>query len=104
MTIKIAKLDEQFATREFVNSATVINAYERSGRRELELIDFADFNAGTDPADLLRELRTLGVKKFTVSSNWSGLVNTMKNLVDAGAELDGMTTLRTGDAAFILSI
>ena len=64
-----------------------------------KLLDLDDVIWNTDPPEIVDTLKRMGETQFTVSSRMSSLVQTLMELSKLGAEIIGMTEVKSRYAA-----
>ena len=68
----------------------IFREYCDSKQRGNDCIDFSDAIWETDVEPLLREMRTNGIDRFSLSSTWSGAVDTAWLFQQNGCTLEGL--------------
>ena len=87
----IDTLEQQIATREQVNSTTLLRAYIAARESGNELLDFSENIFGSDLPGLTSELDALGISEFTISVRQSDMAATLIQITEQGWELAGLT-------------
>lgn len=71
------------------------NKYVDAKNRGNQHIDFGDIPEASEIPAFVDVLRKTGVKHFTVSSGWSGLVDRMWALCSSGCKIEGMVEIQS---------
>ena len=74
-------------------NATVFAAYRNLEYTGNEDLDFADTIWDHDIAEIAETLRENGIKEFTISSTFSGLIETLAAFEKEGIKMAGQTRL-----------
>ena len=75
----------------------LFNKYYDAHLRLNQYIDFQDCPCEEEIPHLVNSLRECGVKHITISSGWSGLVDRMWALCNAGCIIEGMVEINSRD-------
>lgn len=87
----IDTLEQQIATREQVNSTTLLRAYISTQEAGNELLDFSEVILDNDLPGFTDELDQIGVTEFTISARQSDMAATLVRITEQGWELVGLT-------------
>ena len=87
----IDALEQQIATREQVNSSTLLRAYIATQEAGNELLDFSEYISDTALPGFTDELDSAGVTEFTISARQSDMAATLIEITEQGWELVGLT-------------
>lgn len=87
----IDALEQQIATREQVNSSTLLRAYIATQEAGNELLDFSEYIFDTALPGFTDELDSAGVTEFTISARQSDMAATLIEITEQGWELVGLT-------------
>ena len=68
-------------------------AYIWSKESDNELSNFSDVIWDYDIKDIIEDCKKFGVKEFTISSTFSGLINTIAKFEEFGCVLDGIVKI-----------
>ncbi len=99
--MKTIELLEEMAARkvryeeEDIN-ATFGQAYFSAKRDGNETINFPEVIWTNDIPNITENLERFGIKEFTISSNFSGLIETLAEFEKHGFKMDGLTTVNAG--------
>lgn len=74
---------------------TLFLAYNRSKEAENELIDFDEVIWDYDIPEIAETLREEGITEFTISSTFSGLIETLASFEKNAILMNGLTTVKT---------
>ncbi len=96
----IENAKEETTWKELGIHHTLGQAYIYSMKAGNELPNFDDIIWDEDIETILADCRRLGVKEFTISSTFSGLIETMARLQEQGCTLDGIVKIYEKDTHF----
>lgn len=85
--------EELSASEENVNT-TLYWAYRSSKDRNLETLDFSDVIWDRDIPQILETLKAEGLEEFTISSTFSGLLETIWGFEQLGCRMEGLVQVR----------
>ncbi|MBR5091034.1 MAG: hypothetical protein IK093_16540 [Ruminiclostridium sp.] len=101
---KIAKFDdlmmrarsgEDIKLKEHGVNPTLYWAYQKSLDLKHRYLNFNDAIWDNQIPEIVQQLREAGKKKFTISSTYSGMTETIHEFIKNGCRLSGMTTVKT---------
>ena len=94
-------IKEGGSLKDYGINATVFAAYRNLEYTENEDIDFADTIWDHDIAEITETLRENGIKEFTISSTFSGLIETLAAFEKEGIKMAGLTEVNAGYTDFM---
>lgn len=88
----IKELDTAIANPEIKVTAnhTFFWAYRDSQEAEAEFLDFSDVIWDTDIEPILADCKKYGITEFTISSTFSGLLDTIALFIKLGCKMEGL--------------
>ena len=87
----IDTLEQQIATREQINSTSLLRAYIATQEAGNELLDFSECIFDSALPGFTSELDELGISEFTISVRQSDMAATLIQITEQGWELAGLT-------------
>ena len=87
----IDTLERQIATREQINSNTLLRAYIATQEAGNELLDFSECIFDSALPGFTTELDEIGVSEFTISVRQSDMAATLIEITEQGWEIVGLT-------------
>lgn len=85
--------NESWTWKELDIQPTLGEAYRYSVEAENELPNFNDVIWDDDIDAILNSMRREGITEFTISSSFSGLIETIARFIDKGCALDGIVQI-----------
>lgn len=76
--------------REYGINSTMFWAYRKSKKAGNELIDFHEVIWDTDIAEIVKTCRENNIREFTISSNFSSLIETLAEFEKLGCKVFGL--------------
>lgn len=70
-------------------------AYSHSLEAENELINFGDVIWDEDIEEIVENCKTFGITEFTVSSEFSRIIETLYKFTELGCKIDGLTQVNS---------
>lgn len=70
---------------------TIFTAYKNSKRYKKELLDFDEVIWDNDIEPIIATCKEYGIEEITISSTFSGLLETLDKMTESGCELIGLT-------------
>lgn len=72
-------------------NGTFFVAYKNSMRRHKDLLDFDDVIWDKDVDPIITHCKEYGIEEITISSTFSGLLETLETFAENGCEIVGLT-------------
>ena len=100
--IKIESMEKAIKAKNTKDlNATLVRAYWTSQEAENDRLDFSDVIWESDIKECTEFMRENGVKEFTISSQFSSLIETLEGFEEAGCHMTGLTKVNARYADFI---
>lgn len=74
-------------------NCTLINAYIQSRRNNFETLNFDDVIWERDIPEIVSNCVEYGIQYITISSGFSGMINTLAEFAEAGCKMNGFVKL-----------
>ncbi len=94
-------MNEGGSLKDYGINTTVFAAYRNLEYTGNENLDFADAIWDHDITEIVKTLRENGIKEFTISSTFSGLIETLAAFEKEGIKMAGLTEVNAGYTDFM---
>lgn len=94
-------MNEGGSLKDYGINATLFAAYRNLEYTGNEELDFADAIWDYDIAEIAETLRENGITEFTISSNFSGLIEILAAFEKVGIKMAGLTEVNAGYTDFM---